>query len=64
MAGFDDDCVSNLSSNESFEQVLEARLSRRGVLGAGATAAAVGGIGALLSAVPARADDGEPRLRR
>jgi uncharacterized protein len=64
MAGFDDDCVSNPSSNETFEQVLEARVSRRGVLGAGAATAAVGGIGALLSAVPARADDDQNRRRR
>jgi secreted PhoX family phosphatase len=58
MSIIDDDIVSNFSNNESFEQVVEARMSRRGVLGgsvAAAVAASVGGVGALLSAVPADA---------
>lgn len=49
----------NESRNESFEEVLEKRLSRRGFLeGSLATAAGVsiGGVGALLKAVPADAD--------
>jgi secreted PhoX family phosphatase len=61
MAIIDDEGVSNQSSNEHFQDVLDARLSRRGFLTGGfATAAAVslGGIEALLKAVPASADEG------
>jgi hypothetical protein len=56
----DEDSVSNNSNNQTFEEVIEARLSRRGFLGGGlATAAAVslGGISALLKAVPASAQN-------
>ena len=69
MSSFDDDLVSNVSNNQTFEQVLQARVSRRSVLGGGVTAAAavsasLGGVGALLNAVPAEARGGrsKPRL--
>ncbi|HBH78806.1 MAG TPA: hypothetical protein DDY39_03170, partial [Nitrospira sp.] len=58
----DDDGVSNQSENEHFQDVLDARLSRRGFLTGGfATAAAVslGGVEALLKAVPASAQETE-----
>jgi secreted PhoX family phosphatase len=54
----DNDSMSNRSANQTFQDVVEARLSRRGFLGGGlATAAALslGGVGALLKAVPASA---------
>jgi uncharacterized protein len=54
----DDDSVSNPSRNQTFEQVVAARMSRRGFLGGGLAAAAVaslGGVGSLLEAVPAAA---------
>ena len=54
----DSDNDSNRSGNRTFEEVIEARMSRRGFLGGGlATAAAlsVGGVSALLKAVPASA---------
>lgn len=60
MSMIDDEGVSNQSDNEHFQDVMEARLSRRGFLTGGmATAAAVslGGIEALLKAVPASAQD-------
>jgi secreted PhoX family phosphatase len=49
--------VSNASRNETFEEVVAARLSRRRFLGGGlaAAAASLGGLGALLDAVPAAA---------
>ena len=53
-----DDIVSNQSSNPTFQEIVDARLSRRGFLGGGlATAAtvALGGVGALLKALPASA---------
>jgi uncharacterized protein len=71
MSNVDDDIVSNFSNNPTMDQVLEARLSRRSVLGGGVTAAAaasLGGVGALLSAVPAEAtgygygQGGRPKL--
>lgn len=60
MSMIDDEGVSNPSNNEHFEDVLSARLSRRGFLTGGmATAAAVslGGVEALLKAVPASAQE-------
>ena len=68
MSSFDDDLVSNVSNNQTFEQVLQARVSRRSVLGGGVTAAAavsasLGGVGALLNAVPAEARGGRSRPR-
>ena len=61
MSIIDDEGVSNQSSNEHFQDVLDARLSRRGFITGGiATVAAVslGGVEALLKAVPASADEG------
>jgi secreted PhoX family phosphatase len=59
MAKIDDDDIGrNTSDNETFDQVVEARLSRRGFLGGtlGTVAAAsLSGVGALLQAVPASA---------
>lgn len=62
MSMIDDEGVSNESGNEHFQDVLDARLSRRGFLTGGfATAAAVslGGVDALLRAVPASAGETE-----
>ncbi len=61
MSIIDDEGVSNQSSNEHFQDVLDARLSRRRFITGGiATVAAVslGGVEALLKAVPASADEG------
>jgi secreted PhoX family phosphatase len=58
MADFENDNGSNDSNNETFQDVLEARLSRRGFLGSGLTAAAglsLAGASAVLRAVPASA---------
>jgi secreted PhoX family phosphatase len=58
MSNVDDDIVSNFSNNPTIDQVLEARLSRRSMLSGSATvaaAASLGGVGALLTAVPAEA---------
>ena len=51
------DEISNDSSNPTFHQVVEARLSRRSMIGGGFAAAAAGflGIDSLLRAVPAAA---------
>jgi uncharacterized protein len=54
----DKDDVCNRSGNQTLQDVIQARISRRGFLGSGlATAASLslGGIGALLKAVPATA---------
>jgi secreted PhoX family phosphatase len=61
----DDGLVSNESSNEAFDSVVQTRLSRRGFLGgtvASAVAASLGGVGALLNAVPAEARRRGPLL--
>ena len=66
MANFDDDNGTNESNNETFQQVIDARLSRRGFLGGGLTAAAgitLGGASALLKSVPVSADVLGPRWR-
>jgi uncharacterized protein len=58
MSNIDDDIVSNPSCNKTMEEVITARVTRRGFLGGSlATVAAVslGGIGPLLKAVPAQA---------
>lgn len=58
MSIIDDDIISNSSNNTTFEEVIQQRVSRRGVLGSGAAAvatASLGGVGALLSSVPAEA---------
>jgi uncharacterized protein len=67
----EDDDVCNESSNETFQEVLERRLSRRSVIGGGlavaATASAVGatggGVATLLEARPAEAA-GDRRRKR
>ena len=60
----DDDSVSNPSKNESFQEVVAARLSRRSFLGGSAAAAtlALGGIGSLVRALPAQAHGSEAEL--
>ena len=57
MGKVDYDDGTNASNNETFQQVLDARLSRRGFVGTGlATALGVSltGVGALLNAIPAQ----------
>jgi uncharacterized protein len=62
------DTICNTSRNPTFQEVVDARLSRRGFLGGGIAAAAtasVGGIGALLDVVPVSArahKHGDPLL--
>lgn len=62
----DDDILSNQSNNRTFQEVVEARVSRRGFLGGGlATVAtvALGGVSALLKTIPASAKNhGGPLL--
>jgi hypothetical protein len=58
MGKFADDNVSNNSNNQTFQEVVEARWSRRGFLGSGLAAAAafsLSGVDALLRSVPAAA---------
>jgi secreted PhoX family phosphatase len=55
MAIIDDDGISNESSNETFEQVVQARLSRRGLLQSAGAISALSGVSALLASTPARA---------
>ncbi len=58
-----DDDFSNYSTNETFAEVLDARMSRRGLLGGGlATIVVAGGVDSLLRAVPAAAEDRGPLL--
>jgi secreted PhoX family phosphatase len=67
MRNIDDGKVCNNSNNQTFQEVVEARMSRRGFLGSGLAAAAafsLGGVSALLKAVPASADAiGGPLVR-
>ena len=61
----DDDLISNPSQNETFEQVLAARVSRRAVLGGGLaalSAVTLGGVTSLVDAVPADARPSRPLL--
>jgi secreted PhoX family phosphatase len=54
----DEDIVNNNSNNRTFQEVIEARLSRRRFLGGGLAATAavsLGGVTSLLKAVPAAA---------
>jgi secreted PhoX family phosphatase len=63
MARNDDGMVSNDSKNETFHQVVAARLSRRGFMSGGLATIAVaslGGVSTLLQAVPASAKGREP----
>ena len=58
MAKIDNDDVSNTSGNPTFEEIVAARISRRGFLGGGLAAAAAfsfSGVNALLRSVPASA---------
>jgi secreted PhoX family phosphatase len=55
-----DDDVCNKSNNQTFQEVVDARISRRGFLGSGLATAAtlsLGGVSALLKAVPASAQN-------
>jgi len=67
MAKIDNDDISNNSGNPSFQEIVEACLSRRGFLGGGLAAAAAfsfSGVNALLRSVPASAQDiGQGSLR-
>ncbi len=58
MSQVDDDIVSNESGNPHFNDIVQAHLSRRGLLGGGlalSAAGSVGAIGGLLGSVPAHA---------
>jgi secreted PhoX family phosphatase len=57
MSQVDDYIVSNFSNNPTFDEIVEARLSRRAAIGGGVATAltTLGGVGALLDAVPAEA---------
>ncbi len=58
MSIIDDDIISNPSNNETFEQIVSARISRRGFLGSSlalTAATSLGGVSSLLQAVPANA---------
>jgi uncharacterized protein len=60
MDKIDDDNGSNNSGNQTFQEVVEARITRRGFLGGGLAAAAAlsfSGVDALLRSVPASAQD-------
>lgn len=62
MSIIDDEGVSNPSGNEHFQDIVQACLSRRSFLTGGFTAAAavsLGGVEALLKAVPAVAQETE-----
>lgn len=53
MANIDDDGISNPSNNETFESIVEARLSRRNFLGNSlGLAAAAGGVATLMQSMP------------
>lgn len=65
MSIIDDDNISNESGNDTFEDIVAARISRRNFLGGGmavAAAASLGGIGSLVHAVPAMASQGRGPL--
>jgi uncharacterized protein len=62
MSIIDDEGVSNTSGNEHFQDIVATRLSRRSFLTGGfaaAAAASLGGVEALLNAVPAAAQETE-----
>ncbi len=62
MSIIDDEGVSNTSGNEHFQDIVDTRLSRRSFLTGGfaaAAAASLGGVEALLKAVPAAAQETE-----
>jgi secreted PhoX family phosphatase len=63
--GFKDDSICNSSNNETFDEIVAERLSRRDFLGrslAGAAGLSLTGVGSLLNAVPAAAAEGGPLL--
>jgi secreted PhoX family phosphatase len=65
MSNHDDDSISNPSNNETFQEVLAARVSRRSFIGGGlaaASAISMGGISSLLQAMPARGGHGKTLL--
>ena len=65
MTNNDDDNGSNNSGNRTFQEVIEARVSRRAFLGSGLAAAAafsLSGVHSLLKAVPAEAQSKGPLL--
>lgn len=66
MSNIEDDGLSNQSGNETFEEVVASRMSRRDFMGGSfaalALAAVSGGVGSLLSAVPASARTSGPLL--
>lgn len=66
MSIVDDDIISNTSDNESFEEIVDRRFSRRNFVG-GAMAvsafATLGGVGSVMSAVPALARSSAARRR-
>src|SRR5918999_6271109 len=65
MSSHDDDSISNPSSNETFQEIVAARISRRSFLGGGlATAGAIslGGVDSLLQAMPAHGGSRKPLL--
>lgn len=62
MANVDDDIISNPTDNPTFEEVVQARISRRGMLSGATAAAALGGISALLDSIPAHARRKKPLL--
>jgi uncharacterized protein len=65
MSAIDDDNIGNPSNNETFEEIVAVRLSRRDFLGGSAAltaAASLGGVGSLLHAVPAEAKRDRPLL--
>ncbi len=63
MSVFEDEGVVNTSSNETFREVVDARMSRRGLIGGSIAGAAVlSGVGSLVNAVPARAHDDDDEL--
>ena len=67
MKNIDDDNGCNTSGNKTFQDVLDARVSRRGLISGGLAAAAfssLGGVDALLRAVPASAHGLRPATPR
>src|SRR5918999_2933098 len=65
MSSHDDDSISNPSSNETFQEIVAARISRRSFLGGGLAAAgaiSLGGVDSLLQAMPAHGGSRKPLL--
>lgn len=65
MKNIDDDSGCNTSGNETFQDVLDARVSRRGLISGGLATAvflSLGGVDALLKAVPAFANGQRQKL--